>query len=775
MDIRAKVDQLAARMYDTPQYQTQGAVLFVDLEQKKTFARYLPREVIHTVLTNRGANMYLLYNLMLDGRDPLDPQIPLIFGSGALTGSVPTATRGNVTSISPESYAILDSNCGDGFPTFLKFNGYDHLVLYGQAAEWTLLRVSGPEVTFHDATPYRGMDNSDVTRAVEKDFSCTERKDMAMARITSAGENLHLFAGIMGGVKAIYGRGGGGAKMGSLRLKAVMVQGRGQQPDATPAFKENNRAIAQKILSASVIKNALKTVGTPFLYKPSRILGAMGTKNNQETAWSESLDADNFDAYRPGMDGCLKCPVRCRPLNDLTPGGKGGWGADALKGLTGNASYDQAQAAVGHQRVKSYRGINGDGKFDRYDKGDGPEYTTLQKMGPMIGISEPEQVMRLNNILNELGLDSASAGSAISWAMELYQRGIITDKDTGGLDLSWGNYPVVEKLLFMSAKREGFGDVIADSNRAVERGKYPAVALKYRMTIKGLFQSDPHDPRILKGFALGLAVATRGMDHLRNRPTLEINAKINANSELKTALYGGKVAPEPTSYEGKEYAIRRCENSYAVGDSVGMCRFSTKLFNSPTTADNGDFAGQLTELTGESFTGDQLDEIGRNITGLERLINARIGLTEKDDTLPDRWFDEEIKVGQFAGEKIDRAQLEKLKLRFYSITGLNSFGVPALDWHRKLAETITGFAVHVVLPSGGFPGAPEGAVIIDQPVANVAELREALRNRLPHAVSQLEDSSLNLVVNGNVVLANEQAFPIKSGDEVTLVAMLAGG
>jgi aldehyde:ferredoxin oxidoreductase len=774
MDIRDKVERLAGRMHGAPQYPTQGAVLFVDLERREFFSRYLPKEVIHTVLTNRGANMYLLYNLLLDGKDPLDPQIPLIFGSGALTGTVPTATRGNVSSISPESYAILDSNCGDAFPTFLKFHGYDHLVLYGQASDWTLLRISGKEIGFHDATVYLGMDNSDVTHAVERDFSCTERKDMAMARITSAGENLNLMAGIMGGVKAIYARGGGGAKMGSLKLKAIMIQGRGEQPALSPAFKENNRVIAQKILSASVIKNALKTVGTPFLYKPSRVLGAMGTKNNQETSWSDSLDADNFDAYRPGMDGCLKCPVRCRPLNDMTPDGKSGWGAEALKGLTGNASYDQAQAAIGHQKLKSYKGINGDGRFDQYDKGDGPEYTTLQKMGPMIGISEPEQVMRLNNILNELGLDSASAGSAISWAMELYQRGIITDRETGGLDLSWGNYPVVEKLLFMSAKREGFGDVIADSSRAVDRGKYPAEALKYRMTIKGLFQSDPHDPRILKGFALGLAVATRGMDHLRNRPTLEINAKINANSEIKATLYGGHVSPEPTSYEGKEFAVRRCENSYAVGDSVGMCRFSTKYFNSPSTADNEDFARQLTELTGEAFTAGQLDEIGRNITGLERLINARIGLTEKDDTLPDRWFEEEIKVGQFAGEKIDRTHLEALKSRFYKVTGLNDFGVPTLEWHRKLAEAITGFAVKVDL-HGCFPGAPEGAVIVDQPVSNVAELREALKNRLPHAALQLEDSILNIVVNGNMVFANEQAVPVRNGDQVTMLAMFAGG
>ena len=772
--IREKVVRLSARMHDAPQYPSQGAVLFVDLERREHFSRYLSVGVLRAFLSGRGGNMYLLHNLLPDGKEPLDPQIPLIFGSGVLTGTVPTAARGNLSSVAPDSDAILDSNCGDFFPAFLKLQGFDHLVLYGAAAEWTLLAISPGEVRFHDATPYLGMDNTDLTRAVERDFSCTERKDMAMARITRAGENLVLCSGIMGGPKAIYARGGTGAKMGSLRLKAVMILGHGAQPGLSPAFKENNRDLARKILSTSVVKYALKKVGTPFLYKPSRILGAMGTKNNQETSWYDSLDADNFDAYRPGMDGCFQCPIRCRPLNDLTPEGKGGWGADALKGVVGNAGYDERQAEVGHRREKNYRGIRGDGAYDRHDKGDGPDYVTLGKMGPMIGIREPEQVLRLNNILNDLGLDSASTGSAIAWAMELFQRGILTTKETGGLELTWGNYEVIEKLLYMTARREGFGDVIADSARAVERGRYPKEALKYRMAVKGLFQSDPHDARIIKGFALGLAVATRGMDHLRNRPTLEINARINDDREYKAALYGGIVAPEPTSYEGKEHAVAACDKIFAVGDAVGICRFATKLFNSPSTADYADFARQLKELTGEEFTPAQLDEIGRNITGIERLINARLGLTERDDTLPDRWFEEEIQAGPFPGEKIDRTEFEALKKRYYALLGLNDAGVPSLEWHRRLAEVSTGFAVRVELPEG-IPGAPEGAVILDQPFSGVDGLRDALKKRLPRAARRLEDTSLVVAVNGTVILSNENETPVRSGDEVTVLRIIGGG
>ncbi len=774
MGVRNKVDLLCARMHDAPQYPTQGAVLFVDLERRETRSKYLPAEIMRTFLGGRGANMALLYNLLQEDQDALDPEIPLIFGAGTLTGGMPSATRGNFTSRSPDSYAFLDSSAGDYFPAFTKRLGYDHIVLYGLAPQWTLLKMSRDSIEFLDATSYVGLDNLDTAAAIERDFHCTERKDMALARITSAGENLVLCSGIMGGIKSIWARGGGGAKMGSLRLKAIMIQGKPSEAPMQKELKGHNKIIGRKITSTSVIKNALKQVGTPFLYKPSRVLGALGTLNNQTTAWHDSLDADNFDPYRPAMDGCFKCPVQCRNQNDMTPEGKGGWGSAALMGLKGNASYDKAQADVEHHKLRTYNGIKGDGHFDKYDKGDGPEYVTLGKFGPMIGLREPEQVLRLNNILNDLGLDSASTGSAIAWAMELWQRGIIDGSHTGGIDLSWGNYDTVEKLLFMTAKREGFGDTIADSARAVERGKYTAEALDYRMAVKGLFQSDPHDARILKAFALGLAVATRGMDHLRNRVTLEINASINDDAPFKAELYGGTVAPQPNSYEGKEIAVRRCENTFAVGDSIGMCRFNTKLFNSPTLPDCSDFAVQVGTLTGHPMTAEEMDEIGRNITGLEHLLNFRLGLRASDDTLPRRWFDESIDTGPFKGEMIDRKQFESMKARFYELTGLNSEGVPHANWHQQLALATTGFALHVELPRP-LPGAPEGSIVIDQPVANVSELRRALRRHLPEALTALDDPSWNITVNGETLLAGEISKALSSGDRVQLATIIAGG
>jgi len=650
MSIHARIDALLSLLASAPQFPTQGQTIFVDLEHQEVRRAWIPRRVVTTLLGGRGVNMFLLHNLLDETLQPIDPQIPLIFGTGILTSMVPSASRGNVTSWSPESRVLLDSNAGDYFPSFMKLNGIDHLVLYGKAPKWTLLHFEGSEAKFVDASPWVGLDNIDLRAKIANDFNGEEGKDYGLAAITTAGENLVLCSGIMAGPKAIYARGGPGAKMGALNLKAVLIQGRSADLTTAHPHKLRNRDVAVKLLNTSVVKNALKKRGTPFLYKPSRMLGAMGTKNNQETTWTDKLDAENIDPYRPGMEGCFACPVNCRPLNDMS----------------------------NDLNVRP----------DKYVKGDGPEYVTVGKFGPNVGITEVTQVLRLNNICNDLGLDTASTGSAIAWAMELYQRGIITREQTQ-IDLSWGNYDVIEQLLFMTAKREGFGDVIADSSQAVAHGKYPPEALDYLMAVKGLTQSDPHDARILKAFALGLAVATRGMDHLRNRVTLEINAKINDSPDFKSELYGGAVSAEPNSYDGKEIAVRRCENIYAVGDSVGMCRFTTKLFNSPSLPGYEEFADQVANVTGIDLSKTEIDTIGLNVMGVERLINARLGITRSDDTLPKRWFEEAIGVGPYKGEKIDRAEFEKMLSRFYEVSNLTEDGVPKPEWREELEAVLT--------------------------------------------------------------------------------------
>ena len=346
-----------------PQFPSQGATLFVDLERRETTTAYTPLGVTRTLLGGRGANMYYLYRLLDESLSPLDPGIPMIFGSGLLTGLVPSAARGNCTSWSPESGVLLDANAGDYFPSFLRMNGFDHIVLYGKAPQWTLIMIREGVVTFEDAAPYAGMDNIDMRDAIARDTGGIWARNLAMVNITRAGENGVLTSGVMAGPKAIYARGGPGAKMGSLGLKGIVTIAQTKEfPTARP-YKPYNRVIAQKLLATSVVKNALSITGTPFLYKPSRLLGAMGTKNNQETTWTEAPRRRAFRSV-PSRDG------RVLPL----PG--------ELPAAERSAQGDAGQVRQGRwSRVRDARQVRPEPRHRQRRVGDSPQQH-LQRSRP---------------------------------------------------------------------------------------------------------------------------------------------------------------------------------------------------------------------------------------------------------------------------------------------------------------------------------------------------------------------------------------------------------
>src|SRR5262245_24476962 len=202
MGVRDRVSRLVAELPSEPQFPTQGATMFVDLERREVARAFTPLRVVRALLAGRGANMFYLHRLLDESLGPLDPDVPLIFGSGVLTGIVPSAARGNATSWSPESGVIMDSNAGDYFPSFIRMNGIDHLVLYGRASSWTLLHIHAGELGFVDASPYVGLDNIDLRERIPHDFGGTWTRDLAMVNVTRAGENLVLTSAIMAGPKA---------------------------------------------------------------------------------------------------------------------------------------------------------------------------------------------------------------------------------------------------------------------------------------------------------------------------------------------------------------------------------------------------------------------------------------------------------------------------------------------------------------------------------------------------------------------------------------------
>jgi len=598
----------------------------VDLSQRSVRYENTPPEVVRNYLGGRGVNVAYLHRLLRPGVDPLSPENVFIIGTGALTGTgCPNSSRFNVTTKSPESNILGDANCGGFFGPKLRYSGVDRIIMLGGAPELGLLKVEDGEVTIHGAGDYWGLDVVETQAALRKDMEPSAE----ILTIGPAGENRVRFACVMTGVKNAAARGGMGAVMGSKNVKAVVATGGNGLEIADPdGLLELSRQIKDYLIDSSIIK-VLGRVGTPLLYEVSNHLGAIRTRNSQDSSFEHTLDAEVVHEHVRKMISCHSCVVHCR-----------------------------------HRNV--YRG-------------EGPEYTTIGLLGANLGIADTERVIHLNNLVNRLGLDVSSTGGILSWAMELYQRGIIDDSTTGE-PLRFGDYDLVVRLIHSIARREGFGAVLAESSQAAAQLNDPEG--KYLTAIKGLPQSDPHDCRYIKAFALGIATASRGADHLRSRPTLEV---FSLPQELLLEIYGADVDRDPISYRTKEVVVAVHENIYAAIDAVGICKFVCHGFNSPKLLKYEHFSQLLDRAFGAEFSADDLKEIGRRIVDLERAFINREGIRRCDDTLPWRYFEEPLPNGLAKGHRVDREKFNGMIDRYYGFRGWNQEGVVS---EERIAEMV---------------------------------------------------------------------------------------
>jgi len=414
------------------------------------------------------------------------------------------------------------------------------------------------------------------------------------AVIGPAGENLVRMSGVMIGPKNTAGRTGMGAVTGSKKLKAIVARGGARLQAADPAAMRQARIEQTQYLQRSGVVKVLGKLGTPFLYDVSNRLGAIRARNSQDNFSADSLNAEHIEAYSEKMLACTSCVVHCRHNNKLG--------------------------------------------------GEGPEYSTVGLLGANLGIASPEHVIRLNNLVNELGMDASSTGTIIAWAMELYQRGLIDD-------------------------RQDFGAVPAESTQA--RHQLPARAVDYLIAVKDLPQSDPHDVRYIKSFALGIAVASRGADHLRNRPTLDI---LRLPDDARRAIFGFETGGDPTAYEGKARMVAWHDDIYAVADCLGICRFVTHGFNSPQLLGYEQFADLIQAASGLQLTKDEIREVGRRVVDLERWLNLQFSRTRADDTLPKRYFDDPMPARATKGHRIERQPFEAMLDEYYPARGWDEQG-----------------------------------------------------------------------------------------------------
>lgn len=630
-------------------------IAYIDLSTGKIDIRPIPLDVRKKFLGGRGLDAYLLYNHTKKGCDPLGPDNTIMVSGGVLTATLASATaRTHVMAKSPLGGMLGSCNMGGFFAPELAWAGFHHLVIKGKADKPVYLWIHNGKIEIRDARSLWGKTTTETQWAIREELGDDDIKSLV---IGPAGENKVRMANVMTGIKNAGGRTGMGAVMGSKNLKAIAARGTMDIKIAHPseALDYNKRFIEQ--ITSAKVNQTQGTLGTPFIWGATNSWGGVRCRNfqyNQELYCDEiepeSIDeacAETMGPYH--MAGCFGCQVHCRAKYKI---------------LTG-----------------PYAGV--------YDEG--PEYTSQGAFCGEPDCRSLETLLTGNHLVDQWGIDNLEAGSIISWAMELYELGILTSKETDGLDLRFGNDEALLEMVRRIAYREGFlGNALAEGGILASEiiGKN---SFDYLIQVKGV--SNLHsDERATPGLALNIATASRGSDHLRSRPAIdlyhlpqEVMRKIYSNP----VPYDGPLSSEHTEYIGKPWQVFWHENCYMAVDCLGICKYHT-TFLGATLPNFEDWPKVLYYNTGLEFTPREVWDIAERCNMIERLFNLREGLQREDlkkgDMLNHRYFDEPTRRGapDVVGRVIDREKFKKMVDEFYEYKGLDPNGVPKTETLKRL-------------------------------------------------------------------------------------------
>ncbi|RLE08997.1 aldehyde ferredoxin oxidoreductase [Candidatus Aerophobetes bacterium] len=590
-------------------------------------------------LGGRGINQGILLKELRPEISPFDPANKLAFGVGTLVGTgAPGANRLSIDSKNVFTGGIGSSNCCGRFAAELKFAGYDHLIVEGKAEKPVYLWINNNQVEIKDASHLWGNTTWETENMIREEIG---DKDIQILSIGPAGENLVRFACIIVNPSRAAGKCGLGAIMGSKNLKAVVVKGRNSIEVAEyKRFIQITRKLSEKI-KKSENTTLLRKYGTLVSMFRWNECSSSPVKNFQDGYMDpkkmEKISYEVFcNTYKEG-DYEFGCPIGCAH------------------------SY----------RVKSgpYAGV--------YSKK--LETNCIWDFATTFDIDYAPAIIKIQSLCSQYGMDIDGASCAIAWAFECYQRKIITDKDTEGLELKWGDYKVIIKLLKKIAYREGFGNILAEgSKRASEmigRGSE-----KYSINVKG--QDLREAIRVLKGWALGNVVSARGGAHTRGAPLTESR---RISQEISKKLWGVPTAGDPTTYKGKATIVVYYERLHAMMDALGVC-FFTSNWISPDLLGPADYAELFSAATGLEVTGEELMMIGERIHTVEKMFNVyHAGFTRKDDYPPKRLMEEPIKSGPFKGEYLEREKWDKMLDEYYELHNWDKkTGLPTKQTLQKM-------------------------------------------------------------------------------------------
>ena len=630
-------------------------VAFIDLSSGNIETKAIPIEIRKKFLGGRGLDAYFLLNHTPQGCDALGPDNALMISGGILCATCASATaRTHVMAKSPLTNLLGSANMGGFFAPEMAWAGFHHLVIKGKADHPVYIYIHNGEIEIRDARPMWGMVSTDAQWAIRDDLGDQEVKSCVCG---PAGENLVRFANVMTGIKNAAGRSGMGAVMGSKNLKAVAARGTMDIKIAHPveALEFNKRFIDQ-IVSAKV-NQTQGTLGTPFIWGATNSWGGIRCRNFQynQCEYADDMEPERIDeicAETMGpyhMTGCFGCQVHCRAKYRIPSG--------------------------------PYAG--------KYEEG--PEYTSQGAFGGETDTPRALTVLVGNHLVDQFGMDNLETGSLISWAMELYEKGIIGKKETDGLALEFGNdEAVIEMIKRICYRKSYIGDVLAEGGiRAAE--KIGKDSFSYLIQVKGM--SNLHsDERATPGLALNIAVSSRGSDHLRSRPAIDLYhlpQDVMRRIYSSPVAYDGPLSSEHTEYIGKPWQVFWHENTYMAVDCLGICKYHT-TFLGATLPNFEDWPKVLYLNTGIEMTPLEIWMVARRCNMVERLFNLREGLTRDDlkkgDMLNHRYFDEPTRRGapDVVGRVIERDKFVKMVDEFYKHKGLDKNGIPKPETLKEL-------------------------------------------------------------------------------------------
>ncbi len=601
-----------------------GKILRVNLNNGSCKFEEIDRQRLKNFIGGRGLGMSYLLEELDPKVDPLSPENKLIMMTGPLTGTIaPTGARYMVMTKSPLTGAVTCSNSGGQFPTMLKRTGIDGIILEGKSDKPVYLWVQEGAVELRDAEHLWGKS----THETDQEICAETLNETKVACIGPAGENGVLFASIMNDKDRAAGRSGVGAVMGAKKLKAIAVYG----TKKVPLHDENLfKSLAKEYLNKfkDTYKDhppPLRTFGTAVTITGTQNIGVLPTRNFQQGTFEhwEAIGGEALtERFLVRPKACFSCPIACGRVTKIADG--------------------------------PYQG-----------EGEGPEYETVYSLGSDCGIGDLAALTKANYVCNEMGLDTISMGATVACAMEMYEKGILSESIVGR-PLRFGDGDGLIEMCRKTALREGFGDQLAQGSlRLATAYGHPELAIVARGQ-----EFAGYDPRGEKGMGLAYATSPIGASHMRGDPAY-------------IEILGVPMLIDPLTWEDKPQLVKDWQDVFAVIDSAGLCVFfSIRNYVTQTKDIRPEgIMKLLNAATGTDYDMDTLMQAAERIFNAERLFLCKAGFSAKDDTLPMRIVKEPLPDGPAKGHV---CELDKMLPIYYRVRAWQSDGWPTPEKLKEL-------------------------------------------------------------------------------------------